>query len=779
MNVERRLTIARKIYLKLAAIFLMSVVPVTSYSQSFSTEKIIYHNQDLRSLAEKYFDDPDLWEVILTFNNLGSLSELKDGLELIIPSGIVNNTLSSINETNSTIRKATENGAKIFTPELINGAIQKLNISIQEKNSGQWQSANSSIKEALRLAKESLEQSQLLRNQSADATISFRKGDVQNRKPSQQIWSNAPVFTKLYEEDRARTLTESFAEITFIDLSRIRLNENSQALIQRTRLDLLNNQTETTVKLIKGDAFAYLLNNPKKKFDIDIPGLDSKIKSKSFWIEKEEASTKIANYDGQIELKARDSSVIVKENQGSIIPAGGLPSKPMDLLPSPILESPVNEHKFYAGNFEFIWRRVDNVKQYWFEIAEDQSFKKLIYSNKLISNESVSIKSLIPKVYYWHVASIDKFGFPGKFGNYNYFIVLNDETKPYLNIKSPYNQLITKSDFVIVEGETEPVCMLTINGSAVEIAADGKFSYTLFLKDGYNKISIEVTDEAGNKTVLERSVICELKPEFGFNILSPNYKSESNTVYSNSYDIYITGKTRPLSQIDISLDTGVQSLRAYADTNGVFTYKIAAEPLSKTIIQEIHSPAAYSRVDSIKIQIDKEAPLIKLSNSLPSKTSTYNLLVEGKVFDADTIFINGKILIPENDNFSQNISLAEGKNTFLIIAKDIAGNSSEIKKTIILDTSPPELISYKISKKPAGDNIYNILVEAKDNTELKKIATAVILINEVRHEQFLKLNNNNNFYESSLSVNGKNVIPKLMSVTLEDYLNNKKEYLIK
>ncbi|PKL87205.1 MAG: hypothetical protein CVV23_16530, partial [Ignavibacteriae bacterium HGW-Ignavibacteriae-2] len=320
---------------------------------------------------------------------------------------------------------------------------------------------------------------------------------------------------------------------------------------------------------------------------------------------------------------------------------------------------------------------------------------------------------------------------------------------------------------------------LTINGSAVEIAADGKFSYTLFLKDGYNKISIEVTDEAGNKTVLERSVICELKPEFGFNILSPNYKFESNTVYSNSYDIYITGKTRPLSQIDISLDTGVQSLRAYADTNGVFTYKIAAEPLSKTIIQEIHSPAAYSRVDSIKIQIDKEAPLIKLSNSLPSKTSTYNLLVEGKVFDADTIFINGKILIPKNDNFSQIISLAEGKNTFLIIAKDIAGNSSEIKKTIILDTSPPELISYKISKKPAGDNIYNILVEAKDNTELKKIATAFILINGIRHEQFLKLNNNNNFYESSLSVNGKNVIPKLMSVTLEDYLNNKKEYLIK
>ena len=755
----------------LALLFLMNVIN----AQSFKSEKVQYNNQDLREISETYFDNPNYWEAILKASNFKTVSEIKPGDLLTIPTGLINSTIERTDETLTAIRSATENGAKVFTPDLLARAQEKLNRSTTFRHSNNWNEAYQSINEALKDAKQALEQSQLLRKQSADATISFRKGDVQNRTPSQRLWKEATLYSKLYEEDRTRTLRDSYAEITFIDLSRVRLNENSQALIQRSKLDLLKNTTETKVKLIKGDAFAYLQKSPKKKFDLDIPGLDSRINSKSFWVEKEDRSSKIANYEGEIELQAAGKTVLVKENQGSVIPTGGAPSDPKDLLPSPQLMAPESNTKFYTGTVNFEWKFVDDARNYLFEIAEDQAFKELVYSTKFLTNNKTRMNSLSPGIYYWHVASIDEFGFPGKFSDNRYIHVIKDENKPYLYITSPGHQLITTELVTTVAGETERSSTIKINETEIPIDENGFFSEEINLIEGFNKVQVVAIDKAGNISEYISNVICETNDNVEVDFTSEYFDQNTRTLIANASKTSISGKTRPLSLLEITPLKGNNKYRAYADTSGLFQYTLYFNNDEDEIVQKIISPAGFEKIDTISIVVDKIAPTINLTSKIPKFTSDPNLEIIGTTSEESEVTINNKLFTAK---FEQKINLSEGNNDIIFRAIDKAGNISTLEHSVILDVTPPELIKHSIKKVSGKQSLYRVSISAKDKSGIKKAIKVEVGNDFMTTKEILKLNDTTGNYEGDVlfRVNGS---PKIKSVTLEDYLNNSKTYFIK
>ena len=79
---------------------------------------------------------------------------------------------------------------------------------------------------------------------------------------------------------------------------------------------------------------------------------------------------------------------------------------------------------------------------------------------------------------------------------------------PKLTIDSPSdNQSFSKDDrFANVSGQTDPSAKVTVNDLWAIVDSDGKFSYKLPLQNGENKIKVVATDDAGNKTELERKV---------------------------------------------------------------------------------------------------------------------------------------------------------------------------------------------------------------------------------------------------------------------------------
>ena len=100
-----------------------------------------------------------------------------------------------------------------------------------------------------------------------------------------------------------------------------------------------------------------------------------------------------------------------------------------------------------------------------------------------------------------------------------------DTVPPALNVTSPADGLITNKNTVVVSGTTNdatssPVT-LTVNGNAVSVGTNGSFSTTVTLKEGSNTITVVVTDKAGRKTTVTRTVTLDTS--------APNIKSVTIT----------------------------------------------------------------------------------------------------------------------------------------------------------------------------------------------------------------------------------------------------------
>lgn len=78
-----------------------------------------------------------------------------------------------------------------------------------------------------------------------------------------------------------------------------------------------------------------------------------------------------------------------------------------------------------------------------------------------------------------------------------YTIIYKDE-KPALEITSPRDLDTTSKNEILIEGNTESEVIIHINNLPIIVDSEGKFSYSLRLKEGENHITIEAIDIADN-----------------------------------------------------------------------------------------------------------------------------------------------------------------------------------------------------------------------------------------------------------------------------------------
>lgn len=82
------------------------------------------------------------------------------------------------------------------------------------------------------------------------------------------------------------------------------------------------------------------------------------------------------------------------------------------------------------------------------------------------------------------------------------------KTAPKVEITEPPDRasFSQKDNTITIRGRTDPAAIVTINGQKALVTSDGTFNYLFPLNDGDNKIIIESSDEAGNKTTVEKTV---------------------------------------------------------------------------------------------------------------------------------------------------------------------------------------------------------------------------------------------------------------------------------
>ena len=125
--------------------------------------------------------------------------------------------------------------------------------------------------------------------------------------------------------------------------------------------------------------------------------------------------------------------------------------------------------------------------------------------------------------------------------------------------------------------------------------------------------------------------------------------------------------------------------------------RILNHPVSKNRLIAATSNGVYECIKSRKL-MDKTPPEIKIENydSLPIFTNKDKLLLEGRVIDEfgiEYLKINGKDVDfdKQSGNFSYTQNLKLGINDFVIEAKDISLNTSELRFYAYLDETPPNL----------------------------------------------------------------------------------------
>lgn len=86
--------------------------------------------------------------------------------------------------------------------------------------------------------------------------------------------------------------------------------------------------------------------------------------------------------------------------------------------------------------------------------------------------------------------------------------VILDTQPPELEVDQPEeNSLIEDKSSVAVVGKTEsPKITVSVNGARTIVDLEGKFSHTLQLNEGENKIKVLAVDEVGHETQVERTV---------------------------------------------------------------------------------------------------------------------------------------------------------------------------------------------------------------------------------------------------------------------------------
>jgi len=351
---------------------------------------------------------------------------------------------------------------------------------------------------------------------------------VDYRRKKETAWKKANLKMELYQDDGVRTLSASTAEIKFPTGELVHLHENSLIILRpeekKEEVSLLAGELRASkTKIITSAAIVEPKISPR--------GINPEFRTKL----KEDKTTLVAVYKGEVDVTAQGKTVTIPEGFGSEIKFQTEPSLP---IPLPALEAkmemkvplakalpPEGKVEPQAIEISPVTQKFSldirlpkeekekvtpepttpKVEQYHLQIAKNKNFTDLVIDEVDILTEKVDLKRNLPDgEYYWRIAWVNNLGFEGKFSEPQNFIL--DTQAPSLQLHFPLEDEEITGEFVYAKGKTEKGTRILVNEKLVPVDEEGNFETSLLFESGKHTITVSAEDDAGNRNMLSRTI---------------------------------------------------------------------------------------------------------------------------------------------------------------------------------------------------------------------------------------------------------------------------------
>jgi len=432
------------------------------------------------------------------------------------------------------------------------------------------------------------------RTEAVEAKLRTKTGDVDKRKGLLGSWQQAEIGDLFAESDGIRTGANSTAALAFIDGSQIVINQNTTAVVRTSRIDKLERTAQANIALIKGSLLSQLSKQAQESgaFKLSAGKAEAVIQSSKFWASVNEASTtRIANYEGIMKVRAGKIAVTLKKNQGTVVLKGKEPTPPVELLPAPRLQWNALDTVIFRNELLLQWNPVANTTKYQIEVSSERNFSQNVQTYST-SATSFLLKNLPNETRFVRLQAFDKLGLRGV-DSPTYRILRSSDTEPpFIFVQDfPVQKGDTLTRYITlsqldIQGETEPNATLLKDGTPIEVAPNGTFQFSVSLENLSEKsILLSAFDAAKNR----RNLVLRLVSIRQERLVQMKWNCAvvGDTLISNGLPIQVYGTAYP--NLLLSLTHGNRTYSATADAKG--NWAIALEPLAnQTLTVSFEAP---------------------------------------------------------------------------------------------------------------------------------------------------------------------------------------------
>ncbi len=569
---------------------------------STAQQEVSFSADQLKEMAQRYAGNSLNWPVLVSVAD-HNISENKFTLSSadIIRLNALSRVSLRFEEQEERVNGLIAQGASIFAREQLNTVNQTISSYLAAIRDGDLDEAVN-LGTALVGMVDTLEQTiQSNRLVAVQAQLTAKDGEVDKRKGLLADWQEAIIGDLFEESDGVKTAEKSYATVAFTDGSSIIINPQTTAVIRKSRIDKLDETSDTEITLVEGGLLSKLSAAGKERstYILNAGSSTTELNSQNFYAENPgNNDVKLTNYDGSAQVSANNVIVTIGKNEGTIVRNNAPPIAPVKLLDAPEYLTQRKDTIIYTNSYVLNFKTVPNAVAYNIEYSTSYGFNQNVTKVETRNNR-LQLNNLPMGITYIKVQSIDNLGLKGPFSEVMR-VIRNEDTKapPIFGSAFEGNIFFTSTKTVTLEGTTEPDAKVTVDGKAINVSASGSFSTIVQIASNDETVEIKATDNSKNTTT-KRLRIAELNENYLFNI-KLNGSKISSTIRPSTSPVTITGLAYPEMEVELKNEDNVKIVKTDSQGRWGVTMSVQQGKLSVTFKTNQKDTATLNKIYTVQ-----------------------------------------------------------------------------------------------------------------------------------------------------------------------------------